>query len=652
MFLPLRRWADTAVAISRAAMVPHGVTASKALVLLALPCYAIWPFGNEPEPQEQPGNIDGMPPFMMPMMGGPMIGGPVIVMEGHFGFDPWEDLHSNVRRVIHQNAQGRELLPAPDGNDNMAVAKPLEMQIGNLLDIFGDHHSGHVGRAQSSFHVDDDHHSRFRVSASLPGYKLGSQDLSQSPLSVRVVGRRSLVVNGKQQMGHMITSWQRSFSLPKGSDIDKVSVTYNAASGNLTVDVPRKNTTSGDANAEQEEEMDENDDMDDFLPPALRAMREGLPGVLNHMNGLQPRGQGHFLKPSMGLPNMLDEVFNMVGQLHPRMQLPAEGQKPVPEDAEVNLIGCFAESQLAKTDMKYYGDSNAVSFAAMFWHASADHTPFFAMSRHGAPLGHAFTFRSFAHEIEKPQWGTYDGCGAPCEDDHSRWCGCSNEASRGFPNGVCEEDQKRFAVYKVGNMVNISMSQGGKVEESKHEENKHEQDKPVSTEALKGRPHWQLVNGDNAGSSPEIEIIVPKGTVAKPQGRQLLFYNASDVDASQAATPVDQGDPTKNAAGGPADQNIGAANGSTKSEPVAPNGQSEVQIAQNPSEVKHDAAATAFPAGAAVGPVGKMRLPVDVSPESCAWEPGRPGNEGSQIIKCKIEESDVKQVPIKVIDEL
>ena len=51
-----------------------------------------------------------------------------------------------------------------------------------------------VGRAEGSFEVDDDHKTRILISAKLPGYKLNSQELEKSPLSVKVLGHRSVVV--------------------------------------------------------------------------------------------------------------------------------------------------------------------------------------------------------------------------------------------------------------------------------------------------------------------------------------------------------------------------------------------------------------------------------------------------------------------------
>eukprot|EP00435_Cladocopium_sp_Y103_P045200 s1562_g12.t3 len=85
-----------------------------------------------------------------------------------------------------------------------------------------------------------------------------------------------------------------------------------------------------------------------------------------------PAPQG-FLRASrpMGLEEVLGQVMGELHQMHPRNQLPAVSH--VPEDAVVNLVGCFAESQLEQVRLKYYGESNAANFAAMYWHAQNDH---------------------------------------------------------------------------------------------------------------------------------------------------------------------------------------------------------------------------------------------------------------------------------------
>lgn len=264
----------------------------------------------------------------------------------------------------------------------------------------------------------------------------------------------------------------------------------------------------------------------------------------------------------------------------------------MPEDAEVSLVGCFAESQLGKTELKYYAESNAASFNAMYWHAHNDHVPYFAMSRHREALGHAFTAHYFAHEGEKPKWGVYDGCGSRCEDDDSRWCGCSNEAERGFPNHDCEEGtgEKRFAVYKIVEhttsppeklepaAANATASAEGGTSAAESDSSSG----PVAAAPAQPRPYWQLTKD---GGDPAIEIVVPKGQTAKAHGRQVVLYNATSD---------------------------------------APEG----EIA-----------------------VGKMKLPADVDPTSCVMEAGKAA-DGGQVMKCNLQAGTVRQIPIKVMDEL
>jgi len=310
--------------------------------------------------------------------------------------------------------------------------------------------------------------------------------------------------------------------------------------------------------------------------------------------------------------------------MHPRFQMPQGGERPVPEDAEVNLIGCFAESQLEKVDLKYYGESNAASFNSMYWHAREDHVSYFAMSRHGEALGHAFTAHGFVHENEKPQWGVYDGCGSRCSDDESRWCGCSNEATRGFANPECAEgdSEKRFAVYKIAEQAVVTPENVS----SEASMNESAAAAPLQS-AAHGRPYWQLTN-DDASKEPEIEIVVPKGTVAKANGRQVLLYNTSDASSGESAPPTVAETKAGNGAEGLATE--ADASTTTGAAPVA---------------------AEAAPAQSAA-PIGKMRLPVGVSQEDCTLESGRVNEDGSQVMKCKIAQNAVKQVPIKVIDEL
>lgn len=589
--------------------------------LLTLAGAIPWPFGGEEDEGQQVALPDharkatpqmfGMPPTIrmvshgMPqgMPRGVRIafgGTPVIMVRGGFGgpfggFDPWEDLHRNMERVVHgsvQDAHSPLGLPGPGGaggSKGRQLANPggpasLEAKLNGLLGAFGEHHAGQVGRAQGSFHVDDDHKTRFRITAELPGYKLGDGSgglaaAAESPLSVRAVGHRSLVVSGMQQNGPIIRTWQRSFSLPKGCDIENIEVTYSSSSGNLTVDVPRSEVSEEDSKDEDEEEA--------FLPPALRAMRQGMPGLVGNINGMPVRQGGGFLMPPSSLEDVLAQALGMVGQMHPRFHPPEGGEKEPPEDAEINMVGCFAESQLDNIDIKYYGESNAASFNSMYWHANNDHVQYFAMSRHGAALGHAFTAHGFAHEGEKPKWGIYDGCGARCEDDDSRWCGCSNEASRGFPNPACEEGagEKHFAVYKIHMdstpPPTMSSPEDGAPPTMFPDGDASEGAAQAAAPASPGRPTWQLTNNGDT-----IEITVPKGTVAKPNGRQVLLFNATVDDAGESET------------------------------------------------------------------VGKMKMPVSLSPELCTTEEGKDGADGAHVLKCRLEDGNVKQIPIKVIDEL
>merc|ERR1719335_1532479 len=169
-------------------------------------------------------------------------------------------------------------------------------------------------------------------------------------------------------------------------------------------------------------------------------MQQGLPGLIEGLDGPKGRPGGGFLLPGPA-PLDLNDVFGQLGALHPRNHLPHS--EPIPEDAQLDFIGCFEQSQMSEAELKYYGESNAAAFSAMYWHARADHTPYFAMARHDEPLGHAFTLRSFAHENEKPKWGVYDGCGAHCGDEQKRWCGCANDPGRGFPSSACPDETER-----------------------------------------------------------------------------------------------------------------------------------------------------------------------------------------------------------------
>lgn len=471
----------------------------------------------------------------------------------------------------------------------------MQMQLGGLLDMFGDHHAGHVGLAQGSFQVHDDHETQIVISAVLPGYEFGAASASsEKPLSVRAIRGRSLVISGRHRQGPLISSWQRVFSLPKGSDVGHVSVTYNSGTGNLTVTVPRSNATVA-----EESEGEENVGMDDMLPPALQALRSGVPLLVGNMGALQGGPQG-FLRARrpMGLEDVLGQVFGQLDQMHPRNHLPAARQ--VPEDAVVNLVGCFAKSQLEQVKLKYYGEENAANFAAMYWHAETDHVPYFAMARHGVPLGHAFTAAGFLHEKEVPQWGVYDGCGSPCQDDEERWCGCSNEAARGFSNHACAEGEKRFAVYKIGAATTSEPSVAPVANASEAVPGEAIQEAGEATTsvasasaapAAAGQPYWKLTD-ENEGDQC-IEVVVPKGTVASASGSEVLLFNA------------------------------------TGTEPPA----------EQPSETEQEKT-----------PIGKVKLPVEVSKESCKL--GGAAKDGGQVLRCKLEQEDVREVPIKVIDEL
>ncbi|CAK9046715.1 DNA mismatch repair protein Mlh3, partial [Durusdinium trenchii] len=231
-----------------------------------------WPFegilGEVPKVQPLPHGLPHGLPHAFPGAF-PFGRAPVIVVEHHSGFNPWEDLHKNVQRVVQAQA----------GGPTAVQPVQMQMQLGGLLDMFGDHHAGHHGLAQGSFEVHDDHQSRVLISAVLPGYEFGTKT-SEKPLSVRAVGR-SLVISGTHHQGPLISQWQRVFSVPKGCDVKNVSVTYNSGSGNLTVVIPRSNTTV----PQEDEEADEDDMIG--LPPALRALRSGLPGLMDQMAGMQ-----------------------------------------------------------------------------------------------------------------------------------------------------------------------------------------------------------------------------------------------------------------------------------------------------------------------------------------------------------------------------
>merc|ERR1719327_2511780 len=433
-----------------------------------------------------PGSLQELPPMMM--MGSP------IDMEADFGFGPWEDLHRNLERRVQRTAQQGALVEQPARHAVGPVVQELGPAIGNLLELFGNDHSGHFGRSEGGFEVDNDaEHHRFRITALLPGYQLDDGKEGEAPLSVRVVGRRTLVVSGTKHMGKpghgptITSTWQRSFSLPKGADSSKVEVTYKAADGNLTVAVPLGNVTVG----EDDEDEDDGDGLEG-LPPALQAMRQGLPAILQQLAGGGRPRRGGFMLPMASTGDLLSDVFGQVGALHPRFHGPAVGGRPVPEDVDVNLVGCFAESQFAEAELKYYGSQNGASFGPMFWHARDDGVPYFAMARHDEPLGHGFTFRTFAHDKEQPKWGVYDGCGAPCNDDEARYCGCAGEGNRGFGSSECDEGEKRFAVYRIAPNRTLAPEVPSLSNASNASGAANATSALAAASAQHSRPHWRL----------------------------------------------------------------------------------------------------------------------------------------------------------------
>lgn len=307
------------------------------------------------------------------------------------------------------------------------------------------------------------------------------------------------------------------------------------------------------------------------------------------------------LVPVGGGPSddIMAQILGQVNGMHPRFHLPAGGDKAPPEDADIHFLGCFEERQLDKVDLKYYGESNAASFNAMYWHARGDGVPYFAMSRHGEPMGHAFTAHGLIIGEEKPKWGVYDGCGSPCVDTSTRWCGCAHEPARGFPNQDCsgEETMRRFSVYRIG-----SPSSSPTPEISSGDAASSSVPATIGTTipAVENRARWLLQ--DNGGG---IDIVVPKGMTPKVKGKQVLLYNASDPEAPEADAV---------AAG---------------------------QIREHTEN------------GAA--PLSKMRLPAAVDEQTCVWAAeGKDSNvgDGSRVLTCQLANDSVRQVPIKVIDEL
>jgi len=220
--------------------------------------------------------------------------------------------------------------------------------------------------------------------------------------------------------------------------------------------------------------------------------------------------------------------------------------------------------------------------------------------------GHAFTAKGFVHEDEKPQWGIYDGCGSRCEDDDERWCGCANEDSRGLGNADCPTaGEKRFSVYKIADTLPSADANA-----SGEQPDVEAAGPPVSAQ---GRPTWQLAEAKDSNDA-SIDIVVPKGQVAKANGREVIFYNEG------GAAPVAE----------------------------APTGSSD-EGGEGAADAAAQATATTPPAAPSVG---KMRLPVDVSPEACELDLARKTEDGGQVLKCKLQSNVVKKLAIKVVDEL
>jgi len=190
--------------------------------------------------------------------------------------------------------------------------------------------------------------------------------------------------------------------------------------------------------------------------------------------------------------------------------------------------------------------------------------------------------------------------------------------------------------------------------------------------ASHGRPYWQLANGPGA---PEIEIVVPKGTHAEPHGRNILFFSETSL-ASQAAAAAAEAQ--KEAAAADSSAGPAPAAGEKKSNATAAKSNGEAaQPTQHPKqETPSDGPISAddeedihsadkgghdtwglrkedLLRHAPPEPVDKVVLPVGVSPENCNPDPDRFTDNGEQVLKCKLGNSDVKPLPIKVVaDEL
>ncbi|CAK0829142.1 unnamed protein product, partial [Prorocentrum cordatum] len=104
---------------------------------------------------------------------------------GPGGFDPFAMMLNNMRPLAEQHAVqvsgGRQLGGAPAFGMPMM---PLQLQMSSILKALGDG-SGALGEA-SHFQVEDSE-GGMRITAELPGHKLGSE--GRHPLQVRIVGR-------------------------------------------------------------------------------------------------------------------------------------------------------------------------------------------------------------------------------------------------------------------------------------------------------------------------------------------------------------------------------------------------------------------------------------------------------------------------------
>ena len=95
-------------------------------------------------------------------------------------------------------------------------------------------------------------------------------------------------------------------------------------------------------------------------------------------------------------------------------------------------FGCFPSTSLpaSGTDKVYFGNSAGTKFNFMASKAAVSSSTFMAMARHRASLGHAYTFNvSPTTQVAENLRGV---CQTPCNDDTTRFCGCSNQAYRGY----------------------------------------------------------------------------------------------------------------------------------------------------------------------------------------------------------------------------